>query len=60
MDWFIESAEGELLAMDLTKEQAVEMARQLVEIRGEPMSLQNIKTSEEVVYMPGGEIEHHE
>ena len=59
MDWIIESAEGDILLTDLDKEQAEEKARSLVSERDEPVSVQNVQTGEEIVYMPDGQVEHN-
>ncbi len=60
MDWIVESAEGELLGMDLTKEEAVTMAKLLSETRDEPVSVQNIVKGEEIVILPSGSNDHHQ
>ena len=56
-DWIVEDSEGELLAMDLTKDEATEIARRIID--DEPVSTQNLATGEEIIYLPNGEIEHH-
>ena len=60
MDWIIESAEGDILHTDLMKDEALQKARNLTETRDEPVSVQNIKTGEEIVTLPGGDSEHHQ
>ncbi|MXY21605.1 MAG: hypothetical protein F4Y49_09775 [Dehalococcoidia bacterium] len=59
MDWIIESAEGDILLADLEKDEAIEKARSLTEARDEPVSVQNIQTGQEIVYLPGGETEQN-
>ena len=44
MDWIVESGEGDILHADLAREQALEMARRLVEEMDEPMSEQERKS----------------
>ena len=59
MDWIIESAEGDILIADLEKGQAEEKARSMAETRNEPVSVQNVKTGHEIVYLPDGQTEQH-
>ena len=59
MDWIIESAEGDILLADLEKDEAIEKARSLTSERDEPVSVQNVQTGQEIVYLPDGGTEQH-
>ena len=60
MNWIIESAEGELVAMDCTKDEALSLARELTVIIDEPVSVQDVVNGEEVVILPDGSVEHQQ
>ena len=49
MDWFVESHDAELLAVDLTEEEAMFLVMGLAIARDEPVSAQSIITGEEIV-----------
>ena len=59
LDWFIVSAEVDILEGDLTRTEAISTAKKLVELRNEAISIQNVKTGEQIVAFPDGGTERH-